>query len=62
MKKDELIKQIAHLESVNDQLMTEICYVDRLMRLIGFTGGITALKSTAQEFYERGDEYLDDIP
>ncbi len=52
MTKKDLIKQVAHLESVNDHLLTELSYVDRLMRLVGFAGGIETIKLTAQELYE----------
>ena len=49
MTKQELEKQVAYLESINDQLMTEIYYVDGLMRQVGFSDGLNTVKSTAQE-------------
>ncbi len=52
MKKAELEKEIARLETVCDHLMTEIGYVDHLMRLVGFAGGIETVKATAKELYE----------
>lgn len=52
MTKKDLIKKIAHLESLNDHLLTEIGYVDYLMRRVGFTGGLETVKVTAQELYE----------
>ena len=47
-----LEKRIAYLEFVNDQLTTEIHYVDRLLRLIGFPDGLETIKSAAQEVIE----------
>lgn len=58
MTKAQLLKKIAYLESVNDQLITQVNYVDHLMRMIGFTGGLEGVKATAQEILDKG--YLDD--
>lgn len=49
MTKTQLERKIALLESINDQLVTEVDYVDKLMRLIGFSDGLRTIKSTAQE-------------
>lgn len=54
MTKKQLLKKIAVLESLNDQLSTEVVYVDQLMRLIGFSGGIATVKATAHEIIEKG--------
>lgn len=54
MTKAQLQKKIAMLESLNDQLSTEVCYVDHLMRLIGFAGGIETVKATAKEIIAKG--------
>lgn len=56
MTKAELIKKIAILESVNDQLYTELVDVDRLMRLVGFDGGLETVKQTAEEIYRSEHE------
>jgi hypothetical protein len=56
MKKNDLLKKIAYLESLNDHLLTEIGYVDHLMRLVGFAGGLETVKVTAQEIYESQKE------
>lgn len=61
MTKAQLLKKIAHLESVNDQLLTEVNYVDQLMRLIGFTHGLAGVKATAQEILEKGYLNPEDI-
>lgn len=57
MTKAQLLKKIAYLESINDQLSTEVCYLDRLMRMVGFAGGIAGIKITAQEIIDKG--YVD---
>lgn len=58
MTKAQLMKKIAVLESINDQLSTEVEYVDRLMRMLGFSEGLLTVKSTAQEILDKG--YLED--
>lgn len=50
-----LEKKIAYLEFINDQLTSEIQYVDRLLRLIGFPDGLETIKSAAQEVLEEED-------
>lgn len=52
MTKKDLLKKVAYLESLNDHLLTELSYVDRLMRLVGFSGGLETVKLTAKELYE----------
>lgn len=60
MTKKDLNKKVAHLESLNDHLLTELGYVDRLMRLVGFAGGLETVKLTAKELYEaEKDDLLD---
>ena len=54
--KKVLERELAKLESINDQLMTEINYVDHLMKMIGFSGGLVALKETANELYTISSE------
>ncbi len=56
VNKVELTKKLAQLEFINDQLLTELAYVDRLMRQVGFTEGLESLKSTARELFETGNE------
>jgi hypothetical protein len=55
MTKAQLLKKIASLESINDQLSTEVRYVDDLMRMIGFTEGLKTVKVTAQELLDSGE-------
>lgn len=59
MTKLQLMKKIALLESINDQLTTEVLYVDHLMRLLGFAEGLTTVKATAHEIIEKG--YLEEL-
>lgn len=54
MTKSQLLKKIAYLESLNDQLSAEVIYVDHLMRLIGFSEGLMTVKATAQEILDKG--------
>lgn len=58
-KKADLLKRLAYLESVNDHLLTELGYVDHLMRLVGFSGGLETVKVTARELYELEKEDAD---
>jgi hypothetical protein len=54
MTKAQLLKKIALLESVNDQLLTEVCQLDQLMRMVGFSEGIQSVKTTAKEIIDQG--------
>jgi len=54
MTKAQLEKRIAYLESINDQLQTEVTYVDSLMRMLGFSEGLSTVKATATEIIEKG--------
>lgn len=54
MTKEQLRKKLAYLESINDQLSTEVSYVDQLMRMVGFSGGLTTVKETAKEIIDKG--------
>lgn len=47
-----LEKRIAYLEFVNDQLQSEIEYVDLLLREAGFSEGLATIKSVAKEVIE----------
>jgi len=55
MKKKELVSTIAKLETINDQLVAELEYLDLLVRQIGFEEGLTTLKSAALEILEEHD-------
>jgi hypothetical protein len=49
MTKLELRAKTALLESINDQLSTEVTYIDYLMRSVGFANGLETFKATAEE-------------
>ncbi len=53
MSKQTLLNKMAHLESENDYLYSELVHVDELMRMVGFTDGLKTVKLTAKEIYER---------
>lgn len=52
-EKEALLKRISELESMNDQLLSEIRYLDQLMRDIGFEDGLKTLKVAANEILEQ---------
>lgn len=47
--KEELQKDIARLESVNDHILTELQEVHKLLKEVGFAEGIIDLKDAAEE-------------
>lgn len=49
MTKAQLLKKLAILESVNDQLESELTYVDSLLKSVGFPYGIASAKDVALE-------------
>ena len=59
MKKKDLIKKIAQLETINDQLSAEIEYLDNISRELGFINGITTLKSAAYELLKEQEKNND---
>ncbi|WP_068468685.1 hypothetical protein [Candidatus Protochlamydia phocaeensis] len=59
MTKKDLQKEIARLETLNDHLLTELGYIDQLMRLVGFKDGVETVKVTALELCEMENENLD---
>ena len=56
MEKEQLQKRISELETMNDQLVAEINYLDRLLRQVGFEKGLTTLKIAAQELLEENPQ------
>lgn len=51
-----LQKKLSELESLNDQLLAELRYLDRLLTKIGFEQGITSLKAAAEEMAMQNDD------
>lgn len=52
MEKEQLQKRISELETMNDQLVAELNYLDRLLRQVGFENGLMTLKMAAQELLD----------
>ncbi len=52
MHMKKILEKVAYLEFVNDQLTTELQYVDRLLRAVGFSDGLTTVKQAAKELFE----------
>jgi hypothetical protein len=52
MDKQQLLKRISELESLNDQLQAEIRYLDHLLKQIGFEEGLKSLKAAAREILD----------
>lgn len=59
MTKEELLRKISELESVNDQLQTELRYLDYLLKEIGFAEGLKTLKFAAKEIIEEDTQEKD---
>jgi hypothetical protein len=49
MNNKALITRIAQLESLNDQLLSELQFLDAISRELGFSDGVNSLKSAAKE-------------
>lgn len=56
MTKLEIRAKTARLESINDQLSTEISYIDYLMRTVGFAHGLQTFKATAEEIIKTNSQ------
>lgn len=52
MKNKDLLKKIAKLETINDQITAELNYLDLLARQLGFVDGLKTLKAAALEMLE----------
>lgn len=52
MEKEQLQKKISELETLNDQLVAELNYLDRLLKEVGFENGLLTLKMAAQELLD----------
>jgi hypothetical protein len=52
MDNQQLLKRISELETLNDQLVAEINYLDRLLKEVGFENGLMTLKMAAQELLD----------
>ena len=54
--KDKMLKRISELETMNDQLVTELNYLDQILKQIGFEQGLITLKAAAQELIEEENQ------
>ncbi|OGN64875.1 MAG: hypothetical protein A3E80_05135 [Chlamydiae bacterium RIFCSPHIGHO2_12_FULL_49_9] len=52
MKSKDLLKKIAKLETINDQLAAELNYLEKLAKALGFAEGLKTLKAAALEMLE----------
>ena len=52
MDKEKLLKRISELETLNDQLVAELNYLNQLLKQVGFENGLMTLKMAAQELLE----------
>ncbi len=52
MEQENLRKRISELESLNDQLQSELRYLDELLKRAGFDEGLKSLKAAAIEILE----------
>lgn len=50
----QLLRKIAKLETINDQITAELRYLDQLARSLGFQEGLKTLKEAALEMLEEG--------
>ncbi len=56
MTEKQLLRRIAKLESMNDQLAAELHYLDKLARSLGFADGLKTLKAAALEMLEADEK------
>jgi hypothetical protein len=49
MKNKDLLKKLAKLETINDQLAAELHYLEHLAKALGFADGLKTLKAAALE-------------
>ncbi len=53
MEQNKLLRKISELESLNDQLVAELKFLDALLRKVGFEEGLITLKIAAQELIDK---------
>lgn len=54
--KDVLLKKLAYLEFVEDQLSAELNYVDNLLKSVGFPQGVRSVKEVARDIIQDGPQ------
>lgn len=45
----ELLQKIAQLETQNDYLITELDYIDEILRKVGFEHGLATIKAVVED-------------
>jgi hypothetical protein len=60
ISKEDLLKKVALLESLNDQLSMELKYVDNLLKKVGFSHGLESVKDASQEIVDAYSEFEDE--
>lgn len=50
--KEQLFKRMAYLEFIEDQLSTELLYMDELLKNVGFPHGLVSVKQVAKDMLE----------
>ena len=53
---EKLTRRISELESINDQLIAELRYLDQLLKEVGFEEGLVTLKFAALELLDQDRE------
>lgn len=53
MRHKTLLKKLAKLESINDQLASELSYLEGLTKSLGFAEGLKTLKEAAIELLQQ---------
>ncbi len=53
MRHKTLLKKLAKLESINDQLAAELSYLESLTKSLGFANGLKTLKEAALELLQQ---------
>ena len=56
MEQEQLQKRISELETINDQLVAELNYLNQLLKQVGFENGLITLKIAAQELIEEEED------
>ena len=54
---EELKRKISELEWINDQLSSELRYLDDLLKEVGFEDGLITLKYAAIELLEEEEDH-----
>lgn len=60
LEKTKLIKRLSELESINDQLASELRFLDDLLRKVGFEQGLITLKTAAEELIQHERKEIED--